>query len=409
MGVNWQRNLAALWVAEFFAIFGFSFAFPFLPLYLHQDLGLQSQQQLAFWTGLSSGISGLSMAVASPLWGSMADRYGRRQMLLRAMLGGAITVLLMALCHAPWQLVALRFLQGATSGTVAAATTIVAAETPRRRVAWALGVLSSSIALGGAVGPVVGGLAGALFGLRIAFLCGGALLLLALLPVLLVVRESPRTQPEAERRPSARATLRLAGSGTMAALIVLLVAQGLMQFSNVSSQQMAVLRMLRLDPGAANLMTGVAFGLAGVATAVASATYVRFARRFGYRPLAATSALLLALVIGATAVVHSVLLIVLGVVAVGLLVGYLGPTLTSMIGLETPRAVQATVYGFSASAISLGLAVGPLLAGTVAAATGPSMALLLAAMVAVILSLLLALRSRNPGEVPARVASRKAI
>lgn len=408
-GVNWRRNLAALWVAEFFAIFGFSFAFPFLPPFLHEDLGVQSQQQLAFWTGLCSGVGGLSMAVASPIWGSVADRYGRRQMLVRAMVAGAITVLLMGLCHAAWQMAALRFLQGATSGTVAAATTLVATETPRRKVAWALGVLSSSIALGGAVGPMVGGLAATFFGLRLVFVCGGLLLLLAVLPVLLMVRETPRSRPVAERRPSTRATLRLAGGGTMAALLVLLVAQGLMQFSNVSAQQMAVLRILRLDPGTANLVTGMAFGLAGVATAVASATSARFARRFGYRALAAASAFLLALVIGASALVPSVLLIVAGVMATGLLVGYLGPTLNSMIGLETPPEVQATVFGFSSSAISLGLAVGPMLAGIVAAATNPSMALLVAAAVSVVLSVVLAVGSRDPGAAQARVPSQKAV
>ena len=92
----------------------------------------------------------------------------------------------------PLQLVLLRFLQGATSGTVAAATSLVAAETPRSRVGWALGVVTSAVALGGAIGPVVGGLAGDLLGLRLVFLFGGIALLLSLLPVILVVRESPQ-------------------------------------------------------------------------------------------------------------------------------------------------------------------------------------------------------------------------
>src|SRR6266508_1092508 len=113
-------------------------------------------------------------------------------MLIRSMVGRAITVRRMFFAQSPLQLVLLRFLQGAASGTVAAATALVAAETPRPRVGWALGVLTSAVALGGAIGPVVGGIAGELFGLRLVFLLGGFLLLVSLGPVLVVVRESPR-------------------------------------------------------------------------------------------------------------------------------------------------------------------------------------------------------------------------
>jgi len=113
------------------------------------------------------------MAVASPIWGILGDRYGRKPMLLRSMIGGAITVGLIYFVQNPTELLILRFLQGATSGTVAAATSLVAAETPRSRVGWALGVVTSAVALGGAIGPVVGGIAGSLFGLRLVFLGGG--------------------------------------------------------------------------------------------------------------------------------------------------------------------------------------------------------------------------------------------
>src|SRR5438046_1523300 len=84
---------------------------------------------------------------------SPADRYGRNPMLVSAMIGGGITVLLTGFARGPIDLVVLRFLQGASSGTVAAATALVATGTPRRQVGWALGILSSSIALAGAMGP----------------------------------------------------------------------------------------------------------------------------------------------------------------------------------------------------------------------------------------------------------------
>src|SRR4029077_15989620 len=96
-----------------------------------------------------------------------------KPMLLRSMIGGAITVGLIFFVQSPTELLILRLLPGATSGTGAAATALVAAETPRNRVGWALGVVTSAVALGGAIGPVVGGLAGAAFGFRLAFPGGG--------------------------------------------------------------------------------------------------------------------------------------------------------------------------------------------------------------------------------------------
>src|SRR5579884_3370750 len=79
----WRRNLAALWFAEFTAIFGFSFAFPFLALFLNRVLHLPSGPELALWTGLVASATGMSLAVTSPIWGAVADRYGRKPMLLR--------------------------------------------------------------------------------------------------------------------------------------------------------------------------------------------------------------------------------------------------------------------------------------------------------------------------------------
>ena len=152
----------------------------FLSIFLNRDLGVPAGRELDLWTAAAASVSGLSMAVASPIWGVLGDRFGRKPMLLRSMLGGAITVGLIFFAQNPLQLVLLRFLQGATSGTVAAATSLVAAETPRSRVGWALGVVTSAVALGGAIGPVVGGLAGDLLGLRLVFLFGGIALLLSL-------------------------------------------------------------------------------------------------------------------------------------------------------------------------------------------------------------------------------------
>ena len=392
--MDWRRNLVALWFAEFTALFGFSFAFPFLPIFLHHDLGVASGSDLDLWTAAVASASGLSMAIASPIWGVLGDRFGRKPMLLRSMLGGAITVGLIYFAQSPTELLILRFLQGATSGTVAAATALVAAETPRSRVGWSLGVVSSAVALGGAIGPVVGGIAGSLVGLRLVFLGGGVLLLISLLPVVIVVRESPMVP---QRGPRLR-TLALIGEqpGLKRALSVLIGAQGLVSVCNSATQQLVVLRLLGMLTSGVPAVSGIAFGLSGLATSVSAVGYTRFTRRLGYVQTSAAAAGLMALAVALVGIAPWASIIVVGMSLNGLFSGVLIPALAAMIGLETPHEAQSTVFGLNASSVAFGFCIGPLIGGAVAATSNVESALLITAALAVVLTAVIALGAREP-------------
>jgi DHA1 family multidrug resistance protein-like MFS transporter len=376
------------------AIFGFSFAFPFLSIFISHDLGVHQGRDLDLWTAAVASVSGLSMAVASPIWGVMGDRYGRKPMLLRSMIGGAVTVGLIFFARSPTELLVLRFIQGATSGTVAAATALVAAETPRNRVGWALGVVTSAVALGGAIGPVVGGLAAAVFGLRLVFLGGGVLLLLATIPVLVIVRESPRRA----RVGPQLGTLTLIGQrpGAVRALSVLIGSQGLISVCNSATQLLLVLRLLEMLTSGVAAVTGIAFGLAGLASSGAAIFYTQVTRRLGYVRTTALAAAMVAVAVSLIAVAPWVAVVVLGVALNGLFSGVVIPATASMIGLETPPEAQSTVFGANASSVALGFSIGPLIGGGVAATAGVPAALIVIAVLALVLAALIAARAREP-------------
>jgi MFS transporter, DHA1 family, multidrug resistance protein len=376
------------------AIFGFSFAFPFLSIFISKDLGVPQGRELDLWTAAIASVSGLSMAIASPIWGVMGDRFGRKPMLLRSMIGGAITVGLIFFARSPTDLLILRLLQGATSGTVAAATALVAAETPRNRVGWALGVVTSAVALGGAIGPVIGGLAAAAFGLRLVFLAGGVLLLLSTIPVMVIVRENPR-------RPRVGAqvgTLDLIKQrpGAVHALTVLIGAQGLISVCNSATQQLVVLRLLEMLSNGVSAFTGVAFGLAGVASSGAAIFYTRVTRRLGYVRTTAVAAVMVAVAVSLIAVAPWAAVVVAGVALNGLFSGVVIPATASMIGLETPPEAQSTVFGANASSVALGFAIGPAVGGAVAATAGVPAALIVIAVLAIGLAVLIAFGAREP-------------
>lgn len=392
--VDWRRNLVALWFAEFTAIFGFSFAFPFLSIFISQDLGVSQGHDLDLWTAAAGSVSGLSMAIASPIWGVLGDRYGRKPMLMRSMLGGAITVGLIFFVQTPIQLVALRFIQGATSGTVAAATALVAVETPRQRVGWALGVVTSAVALGSAIGPVVGGLAAAAFGLRLVFLGGGILLLIAMIPVVMIVRESP-LKPRDRSRPGMLALIKQR-PGALPTLAILIGAQGLVTVVNSATQQLLVLRLIEMVGRAAATVTGIAFGVSGLTNSVSAIGYTTVTRRIGYVTALTIASMLLAITVAVLVVAPNAVVVVIAVGGAGLLYGAVVPGSAAMIGLETPIEAQSTVFGFNASAVAFGFFLGPLIGGGIAAVSNVRDALAVTAGLAMVLAFVIALGAREP-------------
>lgn len=392
--MNWRRNLAALWFAEFMAIFGFSFAFPFLSIFISKDLGVHPGHDLDLWTAASASASGLSMAIASPIWGILGDRFGRKPMLLRSMIGGALTVGLIYFAQNPAELVVLRLAQGATSGTVAAATALVAAETPRNKVGWALGVVTSAVALGGAVGPVVGGFAGAVFGLRLVFLGGGLLLMASLIPVVWIVRESPMMP----RKGSRISTLTMISErpGLKQQLAVLIGAQGLVNVCVSATQQLVVLRLLDMLTTGVSAVSGLGFGLSGIASSSAAVMYTGVTKRLGFVRTAAAAAGLIAFAVAAMAVAPWAAVVVLAVGFNGLFSGVVIPATATMIGLDTPHEAQSTVFGLNASSVAFGFFLGPLIGGGVAATAGVPAALFTIGALALLLAALIASGAREP-------------
>jgi MFS family permease len=286
--------------------------------------------------------------------------------------------------------------QGLSSGTVAAATALVATGTPRHKVGWALGILSSSIATAGAVGPALGGIISAYsHNLRVLFIGGGLLLLVSTLPVLLLVREPAYERPTAATTP-ALAVLRQARTGTLAAIVVLLVAQGFLQMSFSAFQPLVALRILAHAGNDVNTVTGITFGAIGLASAVAAVVYSGAAKRFGYLQVAIVAAVLMGLAEVTCGIVPSPITIVFAGAVAGFAYGALQPAVSSMIGLESPAVVQARVFGLAASATALGFGIGPVLGGAAAAETGLTVGLAIAAVLGVVVAVLLALRGREP-------------
>jgi MFS family permease len=394
--VDWKRNVVALFVGQVAAMFGLSFTFPFIPLFLRNELHITDAHQLAVWSGVASAGLGVGLFVSGPVWGMVADRYGRKPMLMRAMLGGAITVLGMGLSTNVAELVIFRIAFGLLSGTTPVAIALAAAETPTERMPFALGWISAAGAFGTALGPAVSGAVAGFLGLRATYFVGAAIEACAVIPVLLLVRETrrPRHISGEPRRAGGWRDVRALGRHTMGIISLLLVVQALYLTVSGAMQPLLVLRIVALYTAAATVITGVAFTLSGAGTGFAAALYSRAAGRTGHRRAAVIATLLMAGAVIAMASGGSLFVILPAVTLFGIASGTLAPGIATMLSLETPVHIRATVFGFVQSATAVGLIVGPLLASAVAAASGPAAGLVAASGVALLATLTLAALGR---------------
>jgi DHA1 family multidrug resistance protein-like MFS transporter len=188
---DWRRNQAAVTMAAFIGFTGFTLVMPFLPLYLEQ-LGVRSTAAVAAWSGVSLGVTPAVTAAMAPVWARVAERYGRKLMVARSLASFVVIMTLMAFVSAPWQVFALRALQGFFAGYGPIALTMAAESAPPERVAMAIGWVQTAQRLGPALGPVIGGAFAQVLGLRQTFIVAALFYLAGFLIVVVMYREPAR-------------------------------------------------------------------------------------------------------------------------------------------------------------------------------------------------------------------------
>ena len=148
-----RGQLQQLWVliaVNFVDMLGFAIILPLLPFYA---LRLDATPELVGWMIASFSIAQL---IASPIWGRVSDRYGRRPALIIGLAASSIAFLVFGLADSLWLLFLSRIVQGAGGGTTGVAQAYVSDTVAPADRARALGWLSAATAAGVMVGPAIG-------------------------------------------------------------------------------------------------------------------------------------------------------------------------------------------------------------------------------------------------------------
>ncbi|MCG7359794.1 MFS transporter [Roseomonas sp. ACRSG] len=193
--LHWRRNMYVCLVGSFTNVTAMTLLLPFLPLYVEQ-LGVQGRAAIVQWSGIAYGITFLGAGIMAPIWGKVADFYGRKMILMRACLAMAVCMSLIGVAENIYQLVGLRLLAGVLGGYASGAVVLVAMQTPKEQAGWALGTLSIGTMAGTLLGPLIGGVLPGLIGLRGTFFLAGGVIFLAFLATVFLIREDRQPRPK---------------------------------------------------------------------------------------------------------------------------------------------------------------------------------------------------------------------
>jgi len=364
---DWKRTLYVMFIAQLMSMVGFSVMFPFLPLYV-ESLGTTTNLSIELLAGLAYSGQAFTMAIASPFWGALADRYGRKLMVERAMFGGVVIMLLMAFVQSAEQLVLLRAVQGLITGTIGAANALVAAATPRRHTGYAMGLLQVGMGAGLAVGPLIGGAVADAVGYSAAFFLTSAMLFVAGVLVALGVHEDfEPSRAVAEEKVSFMAEWRhiLSSSG----VTITYSLRFLSQLGRTIVLPIAPLFVKDLLPDTArvNTFTGLVVGGAAVSATLSAVYLGRLGDRAGHRRILITSSLLAALLYLPQSLVTSGWQLLVLQALVGVCLGGLVPAISALLARYIQPGEEGAAFGLDNSTTSVARAVAPLLGAAVAA------------------------------------------
>jgi DHA1 family multidrug resistance protein-like MFS transporter len=367
---HWRRTLAVTAVAQTFSLLGFSFVLPFLPIYV-QQFGVHGVAQVTLWAALLSSSASVTMALVSPVWGSLADRFGRKIMVVRSAFSAALLIGLMGAATSLYQLFALSVLQGAFTGTMSAAQALVASQVPRERLGFSLGVMQTAIFTGASAGPVLGGLIVLLIGFRPSYAVAAFFLVICgTLVTFFVHEERNAAEVRSERRDGMFAGIKRALSlpGLLPSIASLFVVQfAVTQVFPILPQ---FVQSLQGPNGHAVVATGLILGGAGLAGALASTAIGWVSDRTGYKRVLVVSAVVACVLSVAQYFVTTTLQLGILRVMDGCALGGMMPAAAAILGSVVPRQQRGAAYGLAASMTSLGFAAGPLTSAAVVAVGG---------------------------------------
>ena len=359
----WKRNLFVCWIGVFIAAIGMSEVAPILPLYI-RHLGIQNTSLVSQLSGITFGITYLVTAIFSPIWGHAADKVGRKPMILRAGIGLSVVYLLMGFAPNVYILIALSVVQGAITGYSTACNTLIATQTDREHVGYALGTLSTASVAGSLLGPTLSGLIEATLGLQALFFIISGLLLIAFIITLLFIQES-----FVRNNKKSQGLREIWNSVPQKELtVVILITFFILGIGLYSIEPIMTQYVSQLSPNASHiaLISGLVFSATGLSNIISAPRLGKLSDRIGAHKVIMISLIVAGVLYIPQAFVQNPWQLLVLRFLLGFAMGGLIPSVSIMIKKITPDNLTGRIFGFNMSLGYLGVAAGSVLGGQIA-------------------------------------------
>lgn len=394
----WKKTFIFAFIAQIFSVVGFSFVIPFLPYFI-EELGITDKADQTFWAGIVMSTAGITLAIFAPIWGILADKFGRRSMLIRAGVGGTIVLYLMSYVQSVQWLVVCRLLQGMFTGTVAASVALVSSVTPPKRKGLTLGMMQTAVLIGFAMGPLIGGVAADAWGYRVTFRIGSGIILFSMLFVLFGTSEPSRRKTDGGKPPTPRTIRQIISShGFLAAVIVLFS----IRFSNTISNPSfpLIIKEIAVNTLRLNSLTGTIIFVVALSGALSAAVLGVFGDKWGHKKILIVCSCSTAVLSFVHIFIHTIPVLIVVRALFGLSVAGMIPAANVIIHKSLPEDSIGKGYGIASSLSMVGLALGPFIGGWAGREFGlrAPFGITAACQLAVMIMIIFAIKSSNISE-----------
>jgi MFS family permease len=348
---SWRRNLVALLVM------------PFLALHF-QALGEADVGAVAVWTGATLGVTPLVAALCAPMWGRVGDRFGEKLLIQRSLSSFVLVMVLMAAATEPWQLFALRAVQGLVAGYGALAIAMAARSAPGDKMASAIGWVQTAQRLGPACGPVIGGFLSPIVGLRNTFYVSAVAYGVAFALFSALYRDPPRA---AVSKPVGE-PLAMSSIFSLQHFVLLMIAIFVLQMVDRSLGPVLLLHVTALgySPVAASRLVGVLFSVLALCGALGHHFATAALARWSAHAVIAGAALVGAGALGVFSGSDDEVVLIGALAVVGVSIGLATTTVFTAAGRVIPLESHGTSFGFLTGSSLVGSSAGAVVAGLVA-------------------------------------------
>lgn len=355
------------WVGCFFTGASMSLVMPFIPIYI-EELGAP-KNQIELFAGLAISVTAFAAAIVAPIWGNLADRKGRRLMMIRAAAGMTVTMGSLAFVPNVYWLLIMRFFNGILSGYIPNATAMIASQAPKEKSGWALGTLATGALAGNLIGPSIGGALAELAGIKNVFIITGIVLFITALLTIFLVKED-FTPVEKQEMLSMKEIF--AKMKNVQILVGLFVTSLILQIGITSISPILTLYIRQLSGNASNILfvSGLIVSISGVSAIISSPILGRIGDKIGNHKILIGGLMVSFFCFIPMGFVKTPFQLGIFRFLLGFSTGALMPSINTLISRITPPEGVSRIYSYNQMFLNFGQVLGPMVGSTVAHSLG---------------------------------------